>query len=70
VETPSGPVYTGEIAPILRDRKKRERLLSWTVRLPESLKARLERTAKKHEIEMTAIVVAGTRDYLDRYFPE
>lgn len=58
------------LAPILLNRKKKERLLSWTVRLPESLKSRLERASKKYEIEMTAIVVAGTRDYLDRYFPE
>ena len=58
------------LAPILRNRKKRERLLSWTVRLPESLKSRLERASKKYDIEMSAIVVAGTRDYLDRYFPE
>jgi hypothetical protein len=61
---------TAVLAPILRDRKKRERLLSWTVRLPESLKSRLERASKKYDIEMSAIVVAGTRDYLDRYFPE
>jgi hypothetical protein len=61
---------TEVLAPILRDRKKKERLLSWTVRLPESLKSRLERASKKYDIEMSAIVVAGTRDYLDRYFPE
>jgi hypothetical protein len=61
---------TEVLAPILRNRKKKERLLSWTVRLPESLKSRLERASKKYDIDMTAIVVAGTRDYLDRYFPE
>jgi hypothetical protein len=61
---------TEGIAPILRNRKKKERLLSWTVRLPESLKSRLERASKQYEIDMSAIVVAGTRDYLDRYFPD
>lgn len=58
------------LAPILQNRQKKERLLSWTVRLPESLKSRLERASKQYEIDMTAIVVAGTRDYLDRYFPD
>ena len=62
--------HTEVLAPILRNRKKKERLLSWTVRLPESLKSHLERASKKYDIEMSAIVVAGTRDYLDRYFPE
>ena len=61
---------TAVLAPILLNRKKKERLLSWTVRLPESLKSRLERASKKHDIDMTAIVVAGTKDYLDRYFPD
>lgn len=61
---------TAVLAPILRNRKKKERLLSWTVRLPESVKSRLERASKKYDIDMSAIVVAGTRDYLDRYFPE
>jgi hypothetical protein len=57
---------TGHARPLLL-RKKRERLLLVSFRMPQGLKEKLESVAKKHEINQTDIINEAIEMNLQRY---
>ena len=57
---------TSPSAPLLL-KKKRERLLLVSFRMPQGLKERLELVAKKHEINQTDIINEAIQINLQRY---
>ena len=63
VPAPLSPVLTGT----LLQKKKRERLLLVSFRMPQSLKEKLEYAAKTHEINQTDLINEAIEMNLQRY---
>jgi hypothetical protein len=51
----------------LRNRKAREPLTAWTLKLPLSLHRELKMVAQHNEIGMTSIVIDALRQYLPQF---
>lgn len=67
-DVPAAPAVHTEVLPdILLNRKPREPLVAWTLKLPVSLHRELKQVAHHNDIGMTSIVVDALKQYLPRF---